>query len=62
MKILLTGSGVFGFLRAFSSNYIQFAAFEFFDALFGAATYATALIIGKIHHILYRRDIKDKIT
>jgi hypothetical protein len=49
----LLGSGVFGVLRAFALNYVQFAAFEFLDALFGAATYATALIIGKIHKILY---------
>lgn len=40
------GSGVFGILRAFSYNYAQFAALEFLDSFFGAATYSTSFIIG----------------
>lgn len=40
------GSGLFGILRAFSINYTQFAIFEFFDSLLGAATYSTSFIIG----------------
>ena len=40
------GSGVFGILRIFASNYTQFAVFEFFDSFFGAATYSTSFIIG----------------
>lgn len=40
------GSGLFGILRAFSFNYGQFAALEFLDSLFGAATYSTSFIIG----------------
>jgi MFS family permease len=40
------GSGIFGILRMLSFNYWQFATFEFLDALFGAATYSTAYIIG----------------
>lgn len=40
------GSGLFGVLRAFSSNYTQFAIFEFLDALFGAAIFSTSFIIG----------------
>lgn len=37
---------MFGISRAFSWNYSSFAVFEFLDALFGAATYSTAYIIG----------------
>jgi OCT family organic cation transporter-like MFS transporter 4/5 len=40
------GSGIFGILRMFASNYAQFATFEFFDSFFGAATYSTSFIIG----------------
>jgi hypothetical protein len=50
-KILSTddfaGNGIFGLIRAFSTNFYQFATFEFLDALFGSATYAAAYIIGK---------------
>lgn len=40
------GSGVFGILRIFATNYVQFAIFEFLDALFGAATFSSSFIIG----------------
>lgn len=39
-------TGVFGILRSFAQNYIQFAACEFLEALFGAATYSSAVILG----------------
>jgi hypothetical protein len=50
MSDTFTGSGIFGILRAFSTNYVQFAAFEFVDALIGSATYAAAYIIGTHMH------------
>lgn len=40
------GSGIFGVLRAFSTNYYMFATFEFLDSLVGAAIYSTSYIIG----------------
>lgn len=40
------GSGIFGLLRIFSTNFYMFASFEFLDSLIGAAIYSTSYIIG----------------
>lgn len=38
--------GLSGIIRSFSTNYIMFVIFEFFDAAFSAGTYACGFILG----------------